>query len=68
MRIKYLQQIARHDANLIKIIENKRQQIAAIKRTLQSNLQQKNLALREIQKRLINTWPERLKNKTFYGN
>ena len=51
VRIKYLQQIARHDANLIKIIENKRQQIAAIKRTLQSNLQQKNLALREIQKK-----------------
>ncbi len=51
VRLKYLQQIARHDANLIKTIEKRRQQIAALKHSLENSLQEKNLAYLEIQKK-----------------
>ena len=51
IRLKYLQQIARHDENLIKSIDKKRLQIAAIKKSLEATLQQKDLAYREIQKK-----------------
>ncbi len=45
VRLKYLKQIAEHDANLIRLIKERKAQIAAIKRELEAALKEKNRAL-----------------------
>ena len=49
IRLKYLQQIARHDENLIHSIEKEKSRILKMEQSLEKALQQKNTAYQQIQ-------------------